>query len=175
MLLAQIKEILARNPSAFVLEEFSRDGRVGTRKLLAAHKRRESLKAAEQARVFALYKYENELTAQGYNCIAGVDEAGRGPLAGPLVVAAVILRIGCFFPGLNDSKQVSAKKREELYKLIKEQALTFSIEIIPARIVDELNIYQAALNGMRKALLSLPVLPDAALIDAMPLTDLPFP
>ncbi|MDR3348764.1 MAG: ribonuclease HII [Acidaminococcales bacterium] len=175
MLLSQIKEILAGNPAASVLEELSRDGRAGARKLLAAHNRREGLKIAEQARVFALYKYERELAAQGHNRVAGVDEAGRGPLAGPLVVAAAILRIGCFLPGLNDSKQVPARKREELYELIKEQALAFSIEIIPAKMVDSLNIYQATLNGMRKALLSLPFSPGAALIDAMPLTDLPFP
>ena len=175
MRLSQIKEVLAGNPSASLLEEFSRDRRVGARKLLSAYKRRESLAASERTRVSLLYKYESELTDQGYNFIAGVDEAGRGPLAGPLVVAAAVLRVGDFFPGLNDSKQVTAAKREELCKIIKERARAFSIEIIPAKTVDELNIYQATLSGMRKALLSLPVLPDAAIIDAMPLTDLPFP
>jgi ribonuclease HII len=157
------------------LEELSRDGRAGVRKLFAAHRRREELENAERARIFSLHKYARELTAKGCVRIAGVDEAGRGPLAGPLVVGAAILRTGEFLAGLDDSKKLSAPKREELCWQIKDKALAFSVEIIPAAVIDEINIYQATLRGMRQALFSLPLSPGAALIDAMPLTNLPFP
>jgi ribonuclease HII len=89
-------------------------------------------------------------------------------------VAAVILPPEMFLPGLNDSKQLSATKRERLYEQIRDAALAVRVETIPAAVIDEMNIYQATLEGMTKALLSLPIKPEAALIDAMPLKKLPF-
>ena len=97
--------------------------------------------------------------------IAGVDEAGRGPLAGPVTVAAVILDPARTIAGLNDSKQLSERKREALYPLILERALAWRIEFVEADEIDRLNILQATLTGMRRALEGLAIAPQHALID----------
>jgi len=108
--------------------------------------------------------------------IAGVDEAGRGPLAGPLTVAAVILDPARPIPGLNDSKQLSEQRREALYPQIIERALVWHIECIQATEIDQLNILQATMTGMRRALLALSPAPTHALIDGNRLPrDLPCP
>ena len=108
--------------------------------------------------------------------MAGVDEAGRGPLAGPVTVAAVILDPARPIAGLNDSKQLSERKREALYPLILERALAWRIEFVEATEIDQLNILQATLTGMRRALQGLAIPPSHALIDGNKLpTDLPCP
>jgi len=108
--------------------------------------------------------------------IAGVDEAGRGPLAGPLTVAAVILDPARPIPGLNDSKQLSEKRRQALYPQIIEHALAWRIEFVSAVEIDQLNILQATLTGMRRALLALSPEPAQALIDGNRVPhDLPCP
>ena len=119
-----------------------------------------------------LYKYENELYDEGYENICGVDEAGRGPLAGPVVVAACILPPFLKIDGINDSKKLSEKKREELYKIIVKNALAYSVVFISEKDIDELNIYQATKKGMLKAIEDIKVKPDYVLIDAMPLGEL---
>ncbi len=100
-----------------------------------------------------------------YNIIAGVDEAGRGPLAGPVVVAAVIMDLKVRIEGLNDSKKLSESKREELYEMIINSAIEWKIEIVSPVIIDEINILQATLLGMEKAVLNLKLKPDICLID----------
>lgn len=120
-----------------------------------------------QNRQQELLCFENEYYKQGYERIAGVDEAGRGPLAGPLVVAAVVLNKGCALYGVDDSKKISEKKREQLYELIIQQARDYSIRIITPQQIDELNIYQATIQGMKECLDEL--CPQVALIDAMPI------
>ena len=107
--------------------------------------------------------------------ICGVDEAGRGPLAGPLVVAACILPPFLRIEGINDSKQLSAKKRKELYKVIVKNALAYKIVFVTEEDVDSLNIYQATKKGMLMAIAGLKHKPDYALIDAMPLGELEIP
>ena len=107
--------------------------------------------------------------------ICGVDEAGRGPLAGPLVVAACILPPFLRIEGINDSKQLSAKKRKELYKVIVKNALAYKIVFVTEEDVDSLNIYQATKKGMLMAIAGLKNKPDYALIDAMPLGELEIP
>ncbi|MEA2096201.1 MAG: ribonuclease HII [Candidatus Cloacimonadota bacterium] len=97
--------------------------------------------------------------------IAGVDEAGRGPLAGPVVTAAVILDLKKKIPGLNDSKKLSEKKREELFNIITKEAICWEVKIISPKIIDEINILQATLFGMKEAVLALEVKPDLCLID----------
>jgi ribonuclease HII len=119
-----------------------------------------------------LYKYENELYDEGYENICGVDEAGRGPLAGPVVVAACILPPFLKIDGINDSKKLTEKKREALYKIIVKNALAYSVVFISEKDVDELNIYQATKKGMLKAIEDIKVKPDYVLIDAMPLGEL---
>lgn len=119
-----------------------------------------------------LYQYEEELEDRGYKYVAGVDEVGRGPLAGPVVVAAVILPQNTRIKGINDSKKLSLKKREELYKQIMKEAVSVSIAYVYEDVIDEINIYEATKRGMLEAIMKLDVKPDHVLIDAMPLYEL---
>lgn len=122
-----------------------------------------------------LYKFEEELYDTGAHNICGVDEAGRGPLAGPVVVCACILPPFLRIEGINDSKQLSKKKREELYKTIVKNALAYKVVFVSEKDVDELNIYQATKKGMLEAIRGLDIKPDHCLIDAMPLGELEVP
>ena len=115
---------------------------------------------------FDLYHYEKCALKAGYSCIAGVDEAGRGPLAGPVVVAACILPVDFPIVGLNDSKLLTEKKREELYHLLSQREdVTFSISILDHEEIDRINIYQATLKGMQLAVRKLKKRPDFIFID----------
>lgn len=111
-----------------------------------------------------LYKEEKKFSKKN-RIIAGVDEAGRGPLAGPVVAAAVILDLKKKIPGLNDSKKLTEKKREELYEIIIKESICWEVKIVSPEIVDEINILQATLFGMEEAVLSLKIRPDLCLID----------
>lgn len=137
--------------------------------------RRLEREQAERERVTALYRYEIEAQNGGAEYIAGVDEAGRGPLAGPVVVAAVILPVGLFIPKLNDSKKLSEKVREELFDFINKEAIAVKTALIDERTIDRVNIYQATINGMYEAILGLDPVPQKVLIDAVPLERLPMP
>jgi len=112
-----------------------------------------------------LWEIENSLYAEGYKMICGVDEAGRGPLAGPVCAAAVILPEGWSHPGLNDSKKLTPKKREELFAVITENALAYGIGWGSVEEIDEINILNAAMLAMRRAIDALPVKADYALVD----------
>ena len=112
-----------------------------------------------------MWEIEEGLTAQGITAICGVDEAGRGPLAGPVCAAAVILPDHLEIPGLNDSKKLTDKKRRELFPIIKEQAIAYGIAFASEKEIDEINILQATFLAMQRALDQLPVKPDLALID----------
>ena len=114
-------------------------------------------------------KFENEAYKSGKKVIIGLDEAGRGPMAGPLVVAGVIFKEGYYDEQINDSKQLSEKKREKLYDLIIENALAYYIEVIDVEEVDRLNVYQASKTGMIRCVEKIALKPDYALTDAMPL------
>lgn len=116
-------------------------------------------------------EYETRAYQKGKQYIVGLDEAGRGPMAGPLVVGAVIFEKGYYNEDINDSKQLSEKKREALYDLIIENALAYQIEIISVEDVDRLNVYQASKKGMIDAIGHISITPDYALSDAMPLGD----
>ncbi len=120
-------------------------------------------------------KYEQEFNDQGFQFIAGTDEAGRGPLAGPLVVAAVMFPNDYVNEEINDSKQLSRKKREELYDEIIAHALAYSIIVIGIDEIDKINIYAASRKGMMEAVESLGVPCNAILTDAMPFPDYPIP
>lgn len=119
-----------------------------------------------------LYKYEEELYDSNYKLVCGIDEAGRGPLAGPIVVAACILPAFTKIEGINDSKKLSEKKRKELFKIIKKEAIDYSIVFVSEKEVDKLNVYQATKKGMLEAVNKLKSKPDYVLIDAMPLNEL---
>lgn len=111
-------------------------------------------------------KYENEALAEGYEIVCGIDEAGRGPLAGPVCAACVVLPKGAVLEGVNDSKKLTEKKREQLYDVIIEQALDYGIAFASEKEIDEINILQATFLAMRRAFGDLKkVKPDIALID----------
>lgn len=122
-----------------------------------------------------LWEIEEGLKAQGMGVICGVDEAGRGPLAGPVCAAAVILPEGCVIPGLNDSKKLSDKKRRELYPVIKEQAVAYGIAFASEREIDEINILQATFLAMKRAIGQLEGKAELALIDGNRETDFGLP
>ena len=112
-----------------------------------------------------MYEIEKEIFENGINYIAGVDEAGRGPLAGPVCVAAVVLKKDTFIEGVNDSKKLTEKKREMLYDKIIEEAISYSIVLISEKEIDELNILNATFKGMNDAVNNLEVKPEMVLID----------
>ena len=122
-----------------------------------------------------MWAIEKEFFEKGYSCICGVDEAGRGPLAGPVCAAAVILPPNLELPGLNDSKKLSDKKRRELFPIIKEKALAYGIAFADHKEIDEINILQATYLAMERALSQLSLRPDMALIDGNRAKDFGLP
>ena len=116
-----------------------------------------------------LYQYERDLIKQGITLIAGVDEVGRGPLVGPVVTAAVILPVNYKLEGLTDSKKLTPKKRDKFYDIIMQDAVSVSIGMKDAQIIDEVNIYEATKLAMLDAINNLSIKPEHVLIDAMPL------
>ena len=121
----------------------------------------------EVLRVQKLYEYEDEARQQGYKLIAGVDEAGRGSLAGPMLVAAVILPPNIFIDHLNDSKKLTHNIRERLYEEIVKSAISYKAICVNIEDIDKYNIYQATIQGMYRAVKELPIQPDFVLTDAM--------
>jgi ribonuclease HII len=124
------------------------------------------MKEAEIERLIKLSEYEKKCYENGYKYIAGIDEAGRGPLAGPVVAAAVILPKDCLIEGVNDSKKVSEKKREKLYDVIIQNAVAWGVGIMDNNVIDEINILNATRKAMHTAIEELQVKPDYILIDA---------
>ena len=114
-----------------------------------------------------MLELEVQAARRGYRMVAGVDEAGRGPLAGPVVAAAVILPDGLILPGVNDSKQLTAEMRDELFEIISHEALAVGVGMGDHALVDSINILQATLSAMRDAILALSVAPDFLLIDGI--------
>lgn len=123
----------------------------------------------ELKRLVKMMFYENKLYLKGFNIICGVDEAGRGPLMGPVVAAAVILPKDLLIPGVNDSKKVSEKNREFLYNEIIENALCYAVGIVDEKRIDEINILNATKEAMRIAVKGLEIIPEHLLIDAVKL------
>lgn len=111
------------------------------------------------------FEYEERLYSEGYTSVCGCDEAGRGPLCGPVVAAAVILPLGIEIEGLNDSKKLTEKKREKLFDIIKEKAIAYAIAEASPEEIDEINILNASMLAMRRAVKALPTKADFALID----------
>lgn len=170
MKISEVKELLLGNPSSEQLKMLQADERSGVQKLLLAYYKRLEKEAQEKERFTKMLAYESEYYAQGVQYVAGVDEAGRGPLAGPLVIAAVILSRNAFIAGLNDSKQLSAGKRDKLYDEIIAKAVAIEVNVVSVSNIDKYNIYAATQRGMAQVLEHLPVQPQVALIDAMPVT-----
>ena len=125
------------------------------------------MKEKEEQRLNMLKQYENDLRNKGYKYICGIDEAGRGPLAGPVVVASVIMPAKSIIEGVNDSKKVSEKKREKLYDLILEEAISYGVGIIGQDEIDEINILNATKKGLTMSLQELTQKPDLIIVDAL--------
>ncbi len=125
------------------------------------------MKEKEEVRLQELKQIENELYKQGIQAICGIDEAGRGPLAGPVVVAAVIMPKDSMIEGVNDSKKVSEKKREALYDTILEEAISYGVGIISQQEIDEINILNATKKGLTTAIRQLQTKPDRIIVDAL--------
>ena len=127
----------------------------------------ETIKEKELERLTNLKSMEKELYDKGFEYICGIDEAGRGPLAGPVVVAGVIMPKDSMIEGVNDSKKVSEKKREKLYDVILEEAISYSVAVIGQDVIDEINILNATKQGVTKVVEELAVKPNLILVDAL--------
>ena len=166
--IGEIKEELKAAEDAmlpnFILQ-YETDAREGVVKLVEQAKKRLDKWNAEIERTEQLKKYEKEYADYAYIC--GIDEVGRGPLAGPVVAGAVILPKDCDILYINDSKKLSAAKREELYDIIMEKAIAVGIGMVGPERIDEINILQATYEAMRQAIGNLKVVPDLLLNDAV--------
>ena len=125
------------------------------------------MKEKEEARLIQLKEIEKEFFDKGVKCIAGIDEAGRGPLAGPVVVASVILPEDSMIEGVNDSKKVSENKREKLYEIITNEAISYGVGIIYPEEIDEINILQATKKGLTMAIKQMEQKPNIIMVDAL--------
>ncbi|MFZ5753670.1 MAG: ribonuclease HII [Bacillota bacterium] len=168
----EIRKMLSTAPREalpLIMARFQQDARKGVQTLLRRYQKELASQIAEEERLSILWEKETDLRKNGYTHIAGLDEAGRGPLAGPVVAACVVLSSGCSLPGLNDSKQLTLDARSKLAELIKEQCIAWSIGICDHQEIDRINIYQATIKAMVKAVQSLKIQPDYLIIDALKL------
>ena len=157
-----------------LFEELILDGRAGVQAAISKRKRELQKQVDEDLRLEKMLAYEKELYTQGIQLIAGVDEVGRGPLAGPVVAAAVILPKACKIPGLNDSKKIPKSKHKEIYEAVLQNAIAIGIGVKDNHVIDQVNIYEATKLAMMEAIGQLEPQPQHLLIDAMRL-DLPIP
>ncbi len=158
---------------AALFQEYEKDERSGVRKLVASYRRKEEAYEKERERLAKMRRYEKEYGDE-FHCICGIDEAGRGPLAGPVVAGAVVLAKDCDILYLNDSKKVSPARREELYEEIREKALSFGIGMSSPARIDQINILQATYEAMVHAIEDLSVVPDLLLNDAVTIPQIPI-
>ena len=167
--ISQIKELLSSIHSMEdpMFQQFSLDMRKGVQTALKSCQKRIEKEQKRAEHFMEMQYYERLAYKEGASFIAGVDEVGRGPLAGPVVAAAVILPKDIEDLGFDDSKKLSASKREEIYRLIQEKAIAIGIGIVDADIIDQVNIYQASRLAMQQAVSELKIQPDYLLIDAM--------
>lgn len=154
------------------INTYSKDTRQGVALLVKKAEKMLEAYEKELERTEKMKEFEKKYSA--FSCICGIDEVGRGPLAGPVVAGAVILPVDCDILYLNDSKQLSEKKREELYDIIMEKAVATGIGYASPQRIDEINILQATYEAMRQAIGMLPVRPDLLLNDAVTIPGVPF-
>lgn len=173
--IAQIKEKLqSENINQQYLNRLKNDDRIGVRKLVKQYEKQQEQLKIEREKFEKMTEIEYRLYEKNYKLIAGIDEVGRGPLAGPVVAAAVILPRDFELIGLNDSKQLNEDKRNKFYEIIREQALDIGIGISGNDEIDEINIFEATKLAMKRAVLDLNQAPSYLLIDAVQLNDLPI-
>lgn len=175
MNIREVEEELYKNPSPRMLSACQNDPRQGVQRLAARMIKQQQAQAIEGARIEKLLVEERKLWNQGFLLLAGIDEAGRGPLAGPVVAAACILPAKFDLYGLNDSKMLTESKREKLYSQIQAQALDYSLGSAEPAEIDALNILQATKLAMKRAVEGLKVRPHYLLIDALRLPEVHLP
>ena len=168
----QLEDIQQLNDPLFA--ELEKDDRSGVIQAIAKRKREIQKCLDEDERLEGMLAYEKECYARGMELIAGVDEVGRGPLAGPVVAAAVILPKGSKIPGLNDSKKIPKSKHKEIYEAVLQEAIAIGIGVKDNQVIDQVNIYEATKLAMMEAIGQLEPQPQHLLIDAMKL-DLSIP
>lgn len=156
-----------------LLAAYAQDSRKGVQKLVAKYYREQEKLKQERLRLQSMREYEN--TYRHYQAVCGIDEAGRGPLAGPVVAGAVILPEDAEILYLNDSKKLSASRREELYEEIQDKAVSWAVGIVSPERIDEINILQATYEAMRQAIGKLETVPDILLVDAVTIPDVTQP
>ncbi|HFI2431052.1 ribonuclease HII [Streptococcus suis] len=177
--MATIKEVTALLAQVDSLDspvwaDLAQDDRAGVQAAIKKRQKELEKEAAEDARLEAMLSYEKALYENGVELIAGIDEVGRGPLAGPVVAAAVILPKGCKIRYLNDSKKIPKSKHESIYQEVMERAVAVGVGVKDAAVIDQVNIYEATKLAMLEALGQLSQEPEHLLIDAMKLdTEIP--
>ena len=174
--ISQIKEEFEQADAAqraVLYEVYSSDDRAGVKKLVSAYRKKEEALQKERMRLEDMRSFEHKYST--YSLICGIDEAGRGPLAGPVVAGAVILPKDCEILYLNDSKKLSSAKREALYEEIMEKAEAVGVGMASPARIDEINILQATYEAMREAVYNLGVTPELLLNDAVTIPDVSIP
>jgi ribonuclease HII len=158
-----------RGPDVYaeVIHVLGTDPRGGAQKLVRYCQAKQEEYQRERERVARMFSYERQVWAMGYKLVAGLDEVGRGPLAGPVVAAAVILSGEILLPGIEDIKRLSPKRRQELYAFIKAKAVAIGIGMVHPEGIDEANVMMATYRAMVKAVADLPTPPDYLLIDTL--------
>ena len=164
----EIKSIFAQTnieDYTLLINEYDADQRDGVKKIVASARKKLDAYNKEIQRTYKMYEYERQYRDRGYVC--GIDEVGRGPLAGPVVAAAVILPVDHNILYLNDSKQLSAKKREQLYDEIMNKAVAVGVGMANENVIDEINVLNADYEAMKQAISKLDIKPDILLNDAV--------
>lgn len=172
---AEVRELIAGarpEPGDSLWEELRSDPRRGVAGLCERLTNRRARAAAERRRLADMRRHESGLWARGFECIAGVDEAGRGPLAGPVVAAAVVLPADLHVTGIDDSKKLTPARRDELFERISSEAVAVGVGSVSERVIDEINILRATHRAMGEAVRDLARMPDHVLVDGDPVPEL---
>ncbi len=170
----QLKLATIKNENDPFLIDCQTDSRKGVQQLVEKWFKQYEQEKKLQYQFYSMLSFEREAKRNGFDFIAGIDEVGRGPLAGPVVAAAVILKEECYLPGLTDSKKLSSTMRDRFFETIHDQAEAIGVGIVPPAIIDKINIYEATKLAMTKAIEKLSPTPTYLLIDAMKL-EIPIP
>lgn len=174
--IAELNQLFAeRQLTDSDIESLQFDERKGVQAIIKKYRKQQEKEQRLKEQFIKMTSYEQTCRKNGFHLMAGVDEAGRGPLAGPVVAAAVILPENFTLYGLNDSKQLTAQERKAFYDMIVDEAVAFHVAVIEHTTIDEINIFEATKLAMKQALEQLNPQPDCALIDAVTLNGLNFP
>lgn len=168
----EFKELLENDPDTFI-SKYSYDERKSVIMLVEKAKKHKASYENELLRVKGMFDFDSSISDSLY--VAGIDEVGRGPLAGPVVTACVILKKDANLPFLNDSKKLSKSKREKLYELITAQSVSYGIGIESEKVIDDINILQATYKAMRNAVAAMDVKPEFIIVDAVTIPKLNIP